>query len=173
VTAAEILALLLTLAIPVASPEHVEEPDARRARLEEVARDFAAADVRLPGYSKREAVLLSLATAYHESGFALDVDVGPCYRGRDGKGPRCDHGKAKCLFQVHGSKVWPTRPECIRIGVSAMRQSLRACDFLPRREQLAQLGGSCTNARGREGSREMFVLFDSLAVKAARAKVTP
>ncbi len=162
-----ILTVLLTLPVPV-MPGHDETPEARNGRLAEIAQVFAAEAPRLPGFSADAALALALATAYHESGFALDVDIGPCYRGKDGKNGRCDHGRAKCLFQLH-ARVWPDRTACVRVGVSAVRQSLRMCDHLPPRDRLAGLSGSCT--RGAKGSREIFAIADNMRAKIARAKV--
>lgn len=168
-THAEILALLLSLPIPVASPAHEEEPDARRARLESIAHDFEAEARSLPGYSRTDSTLLALAVAYHESGFALDVDIGPCWRGPEGKNARCDAGRARCLFQIQGLKEWPSRRECIRIGSSNLRR-MKACDHLPRRERLAILGGSCSTKDGRAGSLRMFALFDRFGSKLERIR---
>jgi hypothetical protein len=159
-----ILWLVLGLRIAHVGPNE-ETPGARSERLHSIAADIAAHSEKLPGYNAEDSVLLALATAYHETGFALDADTGPCYR-EGGYKSRCDHGRSMCIFQIQGLKQWPTRARCVAMGTGAMRQSLKRCAHLPERERLAGLSGSCD--RGRKGSREIFAIYDSLRAKKAR-----
>jgi len=135
VTAAIVWILsLLTLALPperiAAMPGWEETPAAREARYSEIAADVAAVvyapDAVVlyagPRARARTAALL-VAVAVLESGLAADVDRGPCYRGRDGRGPRCDRGRAFGLWQVHDPSVQGDRRAAARAALRLMRGS--------------------------------------------------
>src|SRR5512139_1111558 len=113
--------------VPV-MPGHEETDDAKRARLTSIAEDAAAValdpDVRplFAGPLGREATAAAiLAVAYHESGFAADVDSGRCYRVGAFKS-RCDHGRAVCLMQIQNADI-ADRRECFRVGLAGLRRS--------------------------------------------------
>jgi hypothetical protein len=125
------------------------ETDAERTeRLHEIAVDAA-----FVAKNDDEAALL-LAVAYHESGFALDVDKGPCRKGT------CDGGQAACMMQIHATperrtELFKDRRECFRVGLSALRMSLRACRKNAPEDRFAQYAsGSCM--KGFKGSRELY-----------------
>lgn len=126
------------------TPTHQETPEQRRAR---VARDIAAEVEAGPGGDRVWAA--SLAVAWHESAYAPDVDLGPCYRARETG--RCDGGRAKCILQIQGyPEVEGDRRACVRIGLRAIFGSLSRCRANPEPERLAGLSGSCD--RGRRGA---------------------
>jgi len=125
---------LLTLALPperiAAMPGWEETPAAREARYSEIATDIAAvvyapdAVVLYAGPRARaHTAALLVAVAVLESGLAADVDRGPCYRGRDGRGPRCDRGRAFGLWQVHDRAVQGDRRAAARAALRLMRGS--------------------------------------------------
>lgn len=85
-----------------------------------------------------------LAIAFHESGFAHDVDKGPCYRGKDGRWGRCDGGLSATLMQirlgeeattkrVHGvdglkqKDLFADRKQAFRVGLHLVHRSFVAC----------------------------------------------
>ena len=128
-----ILSLLLYAVPPervAAAPGWEETPAARAARYEAIAADVAAVvyapDAVVlyagPRARARTAALL-VAVAVLESGLAADVDRGPCYRGRDGRGPRCDRGRAFGLWQVHDPAVAGDRRAAARAALRLMRGS--------------------------------------------------
>lgn len=128
-----ILSLLLYAAPPDrldAMPGWDETPAARAARYEAIAADVAAvvyapdAVVLYAGPRARaHTAALLVAVAVLESGLAADVDRGPCYRGRDGRGPRCDRGRAHSLWQVHDPAVQGDRRAAARAALRLMRGS--------------------------------------------------
>lgn len=112
------LSALLTLS-PLSTPRESlpgweETESARAARYASISEDVATAATDACGERgegcRRWAVATLLGIAAHESGFAPDVDAGRCYRGRDGKGGRCDGGRAWSMWQLQGggeeAKVW-------------------------------------------------------------------
>lgn len=125
---------LLTLALPpdrlAAEPGWHEAPAAREARYQAIAADVAAvvyapdAPVLYAGPRARaHTAALLVAVAVLESGLAADVDLGPCYRGRDGRGPRCDRGRAYSLWQVHDPAVEGDRRAAARAALRRLRSS--------------------------------------------------
>ena len=129
-----ILSLLLYAVPPervAAAPGWEQTPAARAARYEAIAADVAAvvyapdAIVLYAGPRARaHTAALLVAVAVLESGLAADVDRGPCYRGRDGRGPRCDRGRAFGLWQVHAPEVEGDRRAAARAALRLMRSSL-------------------------------------------------
>ena len=146
-------------------PGHEETATQKEARYQSIADDLYAV-----AYDPNETPLfkgnkgrartaaLLLAIAYHESGFAHDVDIGPCYRGRDGQGARCDHGRSACVMQIHiGDKttaqgysrdeLFADRKKCFRAGLALVRRSLSECRHLDSKHRLnAYASGVCTRA---------------------------
>lgn len=150
----------LILARPVVPPPkawHCGEPDASsrcetRAEQEERLAEIAADALSVAG-SPDEALLI-LAVAEHESGFAIDVDKGPCREGT------CDSGAAFCMLQVHadrehGAELFKDRRMCFREGLTALRRSRGQCRKEPAPFQFsAYASGTCE--AGHKGSAELY-----------------
>ena len=93
---AKILAALMALSPRPSAhpfPGWLESDEAHKARLEAIADDVAAV-----ARTETEAALL-VGVAWHESGFAPDVDAGDCYI-TGGWAKRCDSGRAVSLWQL-------------------------------------------------------------------------
>lgn len=121
---------------------------------------------------------LILALAFGESGFARDVDQGPCYRGADGRSSRCDGGQSACMMQIRigagrtregwsQADLFADRTKCLRAGMHLARRSFRAC----RGEQLeyrlnAYASGVC--GRGHLGSQARMRLWRRIYDRAGR-----
>lgn len=152
-----VLAVMLSLSPPpnwTALPGHAETVDARHARYRSIAADIAA-----EGHDREGAGLL-LAVAFHESGFAHDVDVGRCYRGKGWEG-RCDAGRAVCLTQLQlprreREEARTDRRTCLRLGLAGIRRSLATCRSSTPPHRFAGLSGSCS--RGLAGSRRIHAI---------------
>ena len=158
--AAWILAALTNIAPPEryaeipTYPEATETAEERHARYASIAWDVAevAADTRSP---KHTAALL-LGIAYHESGFARDVDLGPCAPARLKKGG-CDGGRAHSLWQIQAHEL-ESRQHAARVALRLAYKSFRACKHLPTEERLAAYAaGTCSEA-GRRKSRALYNL---------------
>ena len=120
----------------------------------------------------RHAAAVLVGIGWHESGLAPDVESPDgCYRGRDGKGPRCDGGRAATLWQMQGSAeeraLWlGDRVAAAREALRRAWRSVRACRSLPAEERLsAYAGGRCDGDVARKRAREL----DAAIRKAARA----
>jgi len=154
--------------------ETVEE---RTARYRDIASDlydtvYDPEFVPLYGGEKGRALTaaLTLAVAFHESGFSKDVDIGPCYRGKDGKSTRCDSGRAYCMMQIQtvysdnttregwkGQELFDDRKKCFTAGINALRRSIRSCRSKGPDFQFAvYASGTCD--RGLKGSKELQAL---------------
>ena len=183
---------LLSLMVAFASPDerakgsqlpgHEETAQEKTARYESIASDlfdvvYDPKETPLFRGAKGRArtAALVLAVAYHESGFAHDVDVGPCYRGKDGRGARCDHGKSACVMQLHvgdgttlqgytQEELFADRKKCFRAGLGLLRKSLSECRRLDTRHRLnAYATGVCT--RGDDDSEVLMALMDKFVAK--------
>ncbi len=168
--AASVLAAILTIS-PLATPREVlpgwaERPEDRAARYQSIASDVATAATDACGERgdgcRRWAVATLIGIAWHESGFAPDVDAGRCYRGRDGKSQRCDGGRAWSLWQLQGggeeARLWATdRMAAAREALRRAGRSTNACrGKLPAEEALtAYAGGTCSGATARHRAREL------------------
>jgi hypothetical protein len=103
-----------------------------------------------------------VTVAYHESGFAPDVDIGPCYRGPRGDSPRCDGGLAVSMWQIQAAgddaRELRDRRKAARRALAAMRRSAAHCAPKHGREAglRAYASGSCE--RGITESRVMVRL---------------
>lgn len=175
-----ILAAIVSLSPPdgqrLAFPGFLESPEARAARYQSISADIATAATeacgdRGEGCARRAASVL-LGIAWHESGFAPDTEsAGGCWRGRDGKGPRCDGGRAATLWQMQGSAeeraLWlGDRVAAAREALRRASRSTRACAKGPPEEALAvYASGRCDNAEGRKRARELHAAI----ARAARA----
>lgn len=144
-------------------PEAEETADERELRYADIAEDVAAVvatDVPELAARRRAAALL-VAIAWHESGFAKDVDLGPCAPGRL-KGGGCDSGRAVSLWQVqnHSAQI-AGRRDAARIALRLARRSFQACRHLPRELRLAvYAGGTCGNRKAQQRSAEIVAVFD-------------
>lgn len=115
-----------------------------------------------------------LGVAFHESGFAHDVDKGPCYRGRNGRDVRCDGGMSACVMQIklgagtttlrsHGfegltqADLFRDRKLCFRVGLHLIRRSFVACSKQgPEGKLNAYASGVCT--LGLDKSKELLAI---------------
>lgn len=145
-----------------------ESRDERAARFDDIARDVALTvqeDGGGHGAQRRAAALL-VGIAWHESGFARDVDLGPCDPARVRAGG-CDSGRAKGLWQIQAYEV-PTRKDGARLALRLARRSLTACRALSVPERLAAYaGGTCESLGGRARSRELWGVVRRLLDSAA------
>lgn len=174
-------ALMVWLAPPdklAARPQYPgweESESDKQARYQAFAEDLYAvvydpAEAPLFGGHKARAhtAALVLAVAYKESGFAADVDRGPCYRGKDGRSSRCDGGQSACTLQIKlgrgstaegwdQSELFADRKKCFRAGLALMRRSYKACSQEgPDYRLNAYASGVC--GRGYGKSRERIAL---------------
>ena len=160
-------------------PGYEESAQQKQERYMDIARDLYAVvyDPSTPplyqgpqGRATTAATILAIA--WHESGFARDVDVGPCYRGKDNKGVRCDRGRSACLMQIqlgkdglttkaHGVEglsqedLFHDRKACFRAGLKLIRRSFSACAKEgPDGRLNAYASGTC--GMGFDRSKEMF-----------------
>lgn len=162
--AATLFAVLLSLSIVGPPKGQTESTEALRVRLESIADDASAV-------AKTDAdALLILAVAEHESGFALNVDRGPCRPGT------CDNGQAACMMQIHANaerraELFADRRECFRVALAALHSSAVACKSLPPEERFAAYAsGGCISTAGRKSSRELFALWRKWRSRFERAK---
>lgn len=128
-----ILSLMLALAPPAklaalpSFPGWHETAEQRTARYMSIAEDIAAVTT-----SPREMAVL-VAISFHESGWAPDVDKGPCWRGPSNDGPRCDGGRSATIFQLQAAGdedarfLFSHRREAAKRALSAMRRSAKRC----------------------------------------------
>lgn len=158
-------------------PGWTETAEDKRERYQEIAQAlyevvYDPESKPLYGGSKGRAytALQLLSIAYMESGFAKDVDKGPCYRGKGFKN-RCDAGRAKCMMQIRvddgvtvlglhgvegltGEQLHADRHACFRAGLHMVRRSFRACTKLGPEHRLdvyasGQCGGGFVSGRAR------------------------
>ena len=150
----------------LAFPGHEETTAERGARYASIAADVATAVGAACGdrgeACERRAAALLLGLAWHESGFSPDTESpGGCWRGRDGKGPRCDSGRAATLWQMQGSAeeraLWlGDRVAAAREALRRATRSLGACRKLAPEERLAAYAsGRCDNREGQRRAREL------------------
>ena len=179
---ARALAILLHLS-PLSRTHEVlpgweETPEQRLHRYYSIAADVSVVALEVckgnVECAKRQ-VTAGLGVAWHESGFAPDVDLGPCYRGKDGKGQRCDGGNAYSMWQLRplGCATGPHAPPgpcaeavafrdrrvAFREAIKRMGRSQKECAriFAPKDEQLAVYsGGGCKLPMAIVRSRELF-----------------
>lgn len=118
------------------------------------------------GRARTTALLLSIA--FFESGYAKDVDQGPCYRGKDGKGTRCDGGKAACLMQIEVGEgkttegwtkadLFSDRKKCFRAALHLVRRSFLACHNLGADHLLDSYAGGMCGLGVKAGSARLQV----------------
>lgn len=179
--AAWLYAIMLTAAPPAklaAAPQlpgYEETVEQKEARYQQIATElyevaFDPATVPLFGgpHGRRNTAATLLAVAFHESGFARDTDIGPCYRGKGKLAHRCDDGFSACMMQVRvgdettadgwrKADLFADRHKCFRAGLRLVRKSLRACGDKYGRDHwlTAYASGTCTNSMGQLRSREL------------------
>lgn len=143
-------------------PTATETVEQREARYETFAADVA--EVAQEDPMPREAAALLTAMAFVESGFARDVDVGPCDPARV-RAHGCDGGRSGSAWQVMGLREW-TRPEAARKALAAIRRSQRACRRNTFETSLAAYArGDCNSPTGQRLSRVRM----SVAVRLLRS----
>ena len=124
-----ILSLLLMLAPPEQYVVHharfgLETVGEREARYLSIAIDIAEELEEVPEHRRRWLGALLVSVAYLESGFAPDVDLGPCAPVRG----RCDGGRAVSLWQLHGHPEQAgDRPAAVATAIDQILQSASAC----------------------------------------------
>lgn len=155
---ATVFAALLSLAPharqhPPAGWEETRE--AYEARLRSIAEDIASA---ADGDRERAAKLLGVA--WHESGFAADVDAGLCAHEERG---RCDGGRAASLWQLQEADAVRMmlyrldRRAAAREALRRIERSERACSANAPAERLAAYaGGVCSLLSARSSARALW-----------------
>lgn len=122
-----------------------------------IATDIAAAAEETPttpgGLSDESEAALLLALAIGESGLALDVDRGPCYR-RGALWRRCDSGTSYTIWQLKpgmvdgkvrtGKQLQADRKLAARLALKRARGSLGQCRAMEPHDRLSAYGaGHC------------------------------
>jgi len=155
-------------------PGHEETEADKLARYESFASDlyevvYDPSVKPLFGGKKGRALTAAtiLGVAYHESGFAHDVDKGPCYRGKNGRDTRCDGGMSACVMQIkigagttirgaHGiegltqAELFGDRKLCFKVGMHMLRRSITSCTKRGPDERLnAYASGRCDDGANR------------------------
>ncbi len=153
-------------------PGWEESPDQKVARYEAIAQDIhqviydpSTEPLYQGEHGRARTAALVLAVAYKESGFAPDVDIGPCYRGKDGRSMRCDSGQSASMWQIKlGSgntaegwsqkDLFADRKKAIRAALAMMMKSFKACgregpDYLLN----AYASGVCGRGHGKSRER--------------------
>jgi hypothetical protein len=174
-----ILSLLLFLAPPErmaaqpAFPGWEEDTATKRARYAQIAEDIAVVvtdSTEAPAVGgkngRARTAALIVAIAWKESAFARDVDLGPaCYRGRDGRSPRCDGGAAASIFQIRigaGTTVegwkqadlFADRKKAVRAALHLVRRSVNACSKYGALAALrSYASGSCERGHAASAAR--------------------
>jgi hypothetical protein len=177
--AALALRAMLTLS-PLAAPRETlpgwdETQEARWHRYRSIADDVGAAaeqvcSARPEGAARdrcgRWSVAGLVGVAYHESGFAPDVDAGECYRGGAHAG-RCDGGASVSLWQIRvggeeGALYRRDRRAAATEALRRMGRSMNACRGLPTELRLSAFAGGRCVADGiaAQRSRELWRLIE-------------
>lgn len=145
-------------AVRVTYVEAQESVEERTARYDSIALDVARAVKVLSAGERKGAAQLLIAIAWHESGFAKDVDLGPCAPKRLAIGG-CDRGRARGLWQVQAFD-WGHREEAAGLAMKLAFRSMTACRKLPVEERLAAYaGGTCASVMGQKRSREVWTVL--------------
>lgn len=147
-----------------------------------IANDIAEAaegDAKTPAGAKQRAALL-LAVAVGESGLALDVDQGPCYR-QGGFKTRCDGGTSFTLWQMKHAHVdgefvkgkalegLGNRKKAARGALRAILGSLGMCKKLPAEDRLSGYGvGRCLE--GNKSVRARWSLYQRVLTHTKETK---
>lgn len=178
--AADLEARALALMVAKAPPEKVAAlpafPGWQETAAERLARYQGIAKAAVTVGKSWPRIATILAVSFHESGWARDVDLGPCYRGKDGKGSRCDSGRAACMMQVRtdvhrqwkSGDLFVSREACFKAGLEIIERSQRACLKLgPSYRFDVYAGGWCQDGHaltmGHERGLELVSLSDRFA----------
>jgi len=154
------MTLLVTLSPP--DPAKHRPPPGWHETLEQRVERYQgiAADVAAVARTRVEAAVL-LGVAWHESGFARDVDLGPCYQGPGFKG-RCDGGRAVGMWQIQEANrekrdLWrQNRREAAREAWRRILMSRASCAKNVPDEVLAlYASGNCSSRHGRVAARSL------------------
>lgn len=172
----------LSIADAPAYPGWSETQEQRLERYKGIAE--AAAEV---GKTKAVAAEL-LALSLHESGWSRDVDLGLCYRGKDGKSTRCDSGRAACLMQVRtdvhreykAEELFADRKKCFAAGLAVLNRHKRQCAKLsPDHAYDGYASGSCldgmslSSVHARKTSLELFAMVKKFQSWVPATTLTP
>lgn len=142
-------------------PEAQETSEERTERYLEIANDIAEAALEHAPKTPKRAAALLYGIAWHESGFAKDVDLGPCAPARLAKGG-CDSGRAKSLWQIQGYTL-TSRKDAARLALRLAKRSFQACRALPEHQRLASYAaGTCLSRVGQARSEEVWTLFSKV-----------
>lgn len=166
---------LLLILLAVIGPMRISQPPltAMETDEQEAARIHSIVEDAIAVGGDAEDATLLLAVSFHESGWAADVDLGPCQRGEPG-GPfrsRCDDSKAYCMMQIHaspehGAELFKDRRMCFREGLAALHASAKACSKGPASEQFGvYAAGSCSTLAAKRGSRALFGQWRTLLTR--------
>lgn len=154
--------------------ETASERSARYASIADDIESVCMSESVLPAFvgkrAREKTAFLVLSTAFMESGFAPDVDKGPCFR-RGKMSSRCDGGQSACMLQIMvgdgetregytKEELFADRKKCIEAGVGKMRTSLKHCvPLVGHSGGLAMFAsGSCRG--GIKESKARMDLFD-------------
>jgi hypothetical protein len=167
-----------------------ETIEAKEARYLSIANDIAQVAYdpdEQPAFAGRrgrqETAALLLAIAFKESGFAHDVDKGPCVQHKDRKTGyvRCDGGASACMMQIRigagttkegwtQRDLFADRTKCFRAGLSLVRRSMNACREHPVEYRLnAYASGVCS--LGHSGSKDRMRYWRKLLDMPGRPKI--
>lgn len=172
--AQSIMLAALAFAPPETRPNYPGYSETRAETVDRywsISQDIAAAATAEPakpgGLTDEQEAALLLALAIGESGLALDVDRGPCYR-RGGLWARCDSGTSFSIWQikpiyfdrtrVDGPMLQSDRNLAARVALWLARSSLGACRKLDPHDRLSAYGAGHCKA-GLENIRERFRLY--------------
>lgn len=176
------LAILLAKA-PLSIADLPAYPGWEETQAERLERYQGIAHAAVEVGRTRTTVAKLLAVSFHESGWARDVDLGPCYRGKDGKSPRCDGGRASCMMQVRtdvhrwkSEDLFASREACFRAGLELLNRSGKACAKLgPLYAYDSYTGGACIDgvSLGHSRGLELFSLVERFRTWEPLASPTP
>ena len=191
---ADVIAWLVSLMVVIAPPDKLaaapqlpgweETAEQKTQRYTSIATDIHSVvydpEVK-PLYrgkkGRARTAALLLAIAYMESGFAHDVDKGPCYR-KGSYRSRCDGGLSAGLWQarigagttletVHGidgktqADLFGDRKLQVRVALHMVRRSFKACRSLGQNALLnVYASGSCF--RGEQPAKARLALATRL-----------
>lgn len=161
--AAALLRAMISLVPPsrtVAMPGYEETEAERVARYGAIAADVAAVALDenerpLPGRTRERTAAQLVGISIAESGFAKDVDIGPCYRGSGSTNDRCGRGASVCILQINvgagktaegwtRAELVADRRKCLRAGLHLARRSFGACTAFGAGHELdAYASGKC------------------------------
>ncbi|HET9954132.1 MAG TPA: hypothetical protein VFQ61_06495 [Polyangiaceae bacterium] len=152
--------LAALLALPVSKYDRAADPTLKRAQLETIADAIsdAATTARWSG-PPRELAALLIATAYHESSFALHVHGGQC------RPHECDGGRARGLWQQQERSTSSRLAWLLLAGLDAEATRLAAHEAA---RALIRARGTCRSFE-REGADWLPMTFSAYAGRGCKA----